>query len=170
MIGSGVGSIGGGFLSEALGFGFEAGAMIGGVVGGIVGGQIYKGIAAKGIALSSTKSGNSPKIDSSVEGKGFDTHAAFKKEMGPAGPNKEWHHIVEQGQISKSGFSPRQIHNTRNIISIDKTVHRQISGYYSSKVSSFTGNLTVREWLSGKSFDVQYQFGVKILQSFGVVL
>ena len=45
MIGSGVGSIGGGFLSEALGFGFEAGAMIGGVVGGIVGGQIYKGIS-----------------------------------------------------------------------------------------------------------------------------
>ena len=32
MIGSGVGSIGGGFLSEALGFGFQAGAMIGAVV------------------------------------------------------------------------------------------------------------------------------------------
>ncbi len=46
MIGSGVGSIGGGFLSEALGFGFEAGAMIGGVVGGIVGGQIFKGVSA----------------------------------------------------------------------------------------------------------------------------
>ncbi len=44
MIGSGVGSIGGGFLSEALGFGFQAGAMIGGVVGGIVGGQIYSGV------------------------------------------------------------------------------------------------------------------------------
>lgn len=46
LIGSGVGSIGGGFLSEALGFGFHAGAMIGGIVGGIVGGQIYKGISA----------------------------------------------------------------------------------------------------------------------------
>ena len=45
MIGSGVGSIGGGFLSEALGFGFQAGAMIGGVVGGIVGGQIFKGVS-----------------------------------------------------------------------------------------------------------------------------
>lgn len=45
MIGSGVGSIGGGFLSEALGFGFQAGAMIGGIVGGIIGGQIYEGIA-----------------------------------------------------------------------------------------------------------------------------
>ena len=55
MIGSGVGSIGGGFLSEALGFGFQAGAMIGGVVGGIVGGQIYKGIAAAKLSAATSK-------------------------------------------------------------------------------------------------------------------
>ena len=168
MIGSGVGSIGGGFLSEALGFGFEAGAMIGGVVGGIVGGQIYKGIAAKGIALSSTKSGNSPKIDSSVEGQGFDTFNDFKKAMGPAGPNKEWHHIVEQSQISKSGFSPRQIHNTKNIIAIDKTIHRQMSGYYGSK-QAMTGGKLVRNWLVGQSYEKQYEFGLQVLKMFKVL-
>ena len=56
MIGSGVGSIGGGFLSEALGFGFQAGAMIGGIVGGIVGGQIhdickFSKIAKQGVTI-----------------------------------------------------------------------------------------------------------------------
>ena len=55
MIGSGVGSIGGGFLSEALGFGFQAGAIIGGIVGGIVGGQVYKGIAAIKLSAATSK-------------------------------------------------------------------------------------------------------------------
>ncbi len=167
MIGSGVGSIGGGFLSEALGFGFQAGAMIGGIVGGIIGGQIYKGIAAKDVSLSSSKSGNSPKIDSSVEGQGFDTFDDFKKAMGSAGPNKEWHHIVEQSQIRKSGFSPRQIHNTKNIIAIDKTIHRQVSGYY-NRILDFTNNTSVRNWLAGQSYQKQYEFGLQVLRSFGV--
>ena len=42
MIGSGVGSIGGGFLSEALGFGFQAGAMKGGSSRSIVAGDRSK--------------------------------------------------------------------------------------------------------------------------------
>ena len=46
LIGAGVGSIAGGYISEAVGYGFEAGAMIGGIVGGIVGGAIYNGVTA----------------------------------------------------------------------------------------------------------------------------
>ena len=149
MIGSGVGSIGGGFLSEALGFGFQAGAMIGGIVGGIVGGQIYKGFTKP-------------------VGKGFDTFKELKNEIGSAGPNKEWHHIVEQCQIKKSGFSPRQIHNTKNIIAIDKTIHRQISGYYASK-QAMTGGQTVRNWLAGQSYQKQYEFGLQVLKMFKVL-
>ncbi|WP_251617681.1 hypothetical protein [Pumilibacter muris] len=50
MIGSGIGGIAGGFISEALGGSFETGAMIGAIVGGIIGGQVYKGVQAASAA------------------------------------------------------------------------------------------------------------------------
>ncbi len=50
MIGSGVGGIAGGYISEGLGFNFETGAMIGNIVGGIVGGKVYDGIHFSAIA------------------------------------------------------------------------------------------------------------------------
>lgn len=40
------------------------------------------------------------------------------------------------------------------------------SSYYSSK-QPFTNGLTVRNWLSGKSFKEQYDFGMKTLKQFG---
>ncbi len=39
--------------------------------------------------------------------------------QGSPGEGNDWHHIVEQSQITKSGFSPEQIHNTSNIIAVD---------------------------------------------------
>ena len=42
MIGSGVGSIAGGFISESLGGSFTTGALIGGIVGSFLGGLAYK--------------------------------------------------------------------------------------------------------------------------------
>ncbi len=44
MIGSGVGGIAGGFISEACGGSFATGAIIGNIVGGIIGGKVYDGI------------------------------------------------------------------------------------------------------------------------------
>jgi len=41
MIGSGIGGIAGGYISEALGGSFELGAAIGNIVGGIAGGKVY---------------------------------------------------------------------------------------------------------------------------------
>ena len=92
---------------------------------------------------------------------GYDSFKAFKKANGPAGPGKEWHHIVEQSQIAKSGFSPKQIHNKNNMVAIDKDVHGKITGYYNSK-QWFTDNLSVRNWLAGQSFDFQYNYGMMI--------
>ena len=42
MIGSGVGGIAGGYISEAFHGSFELGSFIGNIVGGIIGGQIYQ--------------------------------------------------------------------------------------------------------------------------------
>ncbi len=50
MIGAGVGSIGGGYISEALGADFQIGSIIGGFIGGIVGGKIYDRIVYSKIA------------------------------------------------------------------------------------------------------------------------
>lgn len=92
-------------------------------------------------------------------GIGYSTFAKAKTELGSAGDGKQWHHIVEQCQISKSGFSPESIHNTNNLIAIDDTVHRKISGLFSSK-QLYSEGMTVRNWLAGKSFDFQYKFGL----------
>ena len=85
--------------------------------------------------------------------------------MGSAGENNVWHHVVEQSQIKKSGLLPQEIHNTLNVIPIDELTHRKINGYYSS-IRDFTGGLRVRDWLAGRSFNDQYEFGTNVLKLF----
>ena len=122
------------------------------MVAATAGGALFNGVGAYG--SSSTQAGQ-----------GFDTYQQFKKEFGSAGKGNEWHHIVEQSQISKSGFAPQMIHNTDNIVSVDQATHRAISGYYSS-IQPFTDGLTVRNWLAGQSFSFQYQFGLDVIDMF----
>ena len=83
----------------------------------------------------------------------------------PKNQKTEVHHIVEQCQKQKSGFSSAQIQSSSNKIELDYSVHRKISGYYSSKPSEF-GGLRVRDWLAGKSFEEQTEFGWKIIRQF----
>jgi hypothetical protein len=101
--------------------------------------------------------------------KGFRSFRLLKKYLGSAGEGNEWHHIVEKSQVNKSGFSPYDIHNVDNIIKLDKTIHRAITGYYNS-VQKFTSGQRVRDWLAGQSFDfeTQYQFGIQTLKKYGV--
>ena len=129
-----------------------SGAISGAITGGIKGGVSY-----------ASKSTASP--TPSNTGKGFDTFRQLKNEMGSPGTGNEWHHVVEQSQIAKSGFSPQMIHNTNNIISISKTTHRAISGYYSS-VQPFTNGMIVRNWLAGQSFSAQREFGINVIKMF----
>ena len=106
---------------------------------------------------------NSNGTTGNTTGKGFGTYGKFKSEIGSAGEGKQWHHIVEQNQITKSGFPAEQVHNTNNIVEIDRTTHIEISSYYSSK-QSFSNGMTVREWLVGQSFEAQYAFGLEIMR------
>ena len=123
-----------------------SGAVSGAITGGITGGLSYNSGATSA-------------------GKGFDTYRQLKNEIGSPGAGNEWHHIVEQSQIAKSGFSPQMIQNTNNIMSISKTTHRAISGYYSS-VQPFTDGMIVRNWLAGQSFSAQYEFGINVIKMF----
>nr|WP_249351473.1 hypothetical protein [Corallococcus exiguus] len=95
--------------------------------------------------------------------------SALKRARGPAGPGKQWHHIVEQTDGDVQRFGPQALHNTENVIAIDEAIHQQISRYYSSKEPFTTGvQTTVRQWLSGQSFQAQQDFGMMILMRYGV--
>jgi len=48
------------------------------------------------------------------------------------------------------------------------SVHRDISDYYSTPNPAY-GGLSPRDFLRGKSFEEQYQEGLKILRKFGVL-
>ena len=75
----------------------------------------------------------------------------------------EVHHVVEQCQANKSGFSQSQIQADSNKIELSYDTHRAISGYYSSK-QYFTNGMRVRDWLAGQSFEFQTQFGWNVIE------
>jgi RHS repeat-associated protein len=119
------------------------------------------GEVTRAIKLSTNVLG---KTDEIVE-VGCSSYRKLKKGIGSAGVGKEWHHLVEQSQIKKSKVSSNLIQNKLNIISIDKSTHRKISGFYSSRQKKANG-LTVRNWLSGKSYQEQFLFGLGVLYRF----
>lgn len=125
----------------------------GGYIGGFTG-QYATGGTVSVTDSMAVRSGTS-------QGKGFASFEKLKKYLGSAGQGNDWHHIVEQSQIQRSGFTPQMIHNTNNIVPVNRNIHHKISGYYSSKLS-FTNGLTVRDWLAGQSFEAQYNFGIGV--------
>ena len=108
-------------------------------------------------------------INDLTPNQGYSSFKSLKKAIGSAGEGNDWHHIVEQSQIKKSGFSPELIHNTDNIIAIDHATHMKITGYYNTKSFDFTNGLSVRDWLAGQSYEKQYNFGLDVLRKFGVI-
>jgi len=101
--------------------------------------------------------------------KGFKSFSAFKRVFGSAGAGQAWHHVVEQTPGNLSRFGGEAIHNTSNLMKLEHgagSIHSKISGYYSSK-QLFSGEQTVRQWLSTQSFQEQYNFGVETLIKFG---
>ena len=95
--------------------------------------------------------------------------SGLKNALGSAGRGKQWHHIVEQTDGNVQRFGPQALHNTENVLAIDEGVHRRLSAYYSSIDPFWTGQQTVRQWLSGQSFQAQRDFGMKMLKDFGAV-
>ena len=95
--------------------------------------------------------------------KSFSSYRKFQKVYGKAGDGMEWHHIVEQRQSRI--FPPEMIHNPDNMIKLPVGIHRKISGHYSSKYMNT--NMTVRQWLDGKNFEFQYNYGKNVLKLYG---
>jgi hypothetical protein len=92
--------------------------------------------------------------------------SGFKSAMGPAGEGKEWHHIVEKTPGNVKRFGPQALHNTENVIPLDKKLHTRISALYSSVRFDITNTtMTVRKWLSSQSLQAQREFGLLAIEN-----
>ena len=83
----------------------------------------------------------------------------------PNNERTETHHVVEQCQANKSGFSQADIQAKGNKVDLPYELHRKISGFYSSKPDQY-GGLRVRDYLAGQSFEQQSQFGWRVIEKF----
>ena len=92
---------------------------------------------------------------------GYSSFAKAKTALGPAGEGNVYDHVVEQSQIARSGFAPEQIHNPANLNPVPSYVNQLKANYYSTK-PDWTGGRTVRDWLSGQSFEFQHGFGMQV--------
>ncbi|MFY0567887.1 hypothetical protein ACN28E_29215 [Archangium lansingense] len=97
----------------------------------------------------------------------WSSSSGFKSAMGPAGQGSDWHHIVEQTPGNVDRFGGQALHNTENVIALDKTLHTDVSRLYSSIRSRITGSntLTVRKWLSTQSYEAQRAFGLLAIEN-----
>ncbi|HWE71521.1 MAG TPA: hypothetical protein VG328_00050 [Stellaceae bacterium] len=83
------------------------------------------------------------------------------------GSGNEYHHIVEQGGDNSNNFTPEQLQSTKNIIPLPGPIHDMVSAHYSSEYD--TSGKTVRDWLSGQSFEQQYEYGLQTLRDLAIV-
>ncbi len=98
--------------------------------------------------------------------KSFSTYREFKKVYGSAGEGFEWHHnIVEQRSVNVERFGAERIHNIDNMVALPNSLHRKVSGFYSSK-QWWTKGVRVRDWLTNQTFEEQYNFGIKTIKDF----
>jgi len=102
-----------------------------------------------------------------TEHRAFKSFDDFKDFMGPAGEGKQWHHIVEQREANLKRFGPEALHNTENVVPLEKELHIRISAFYSSIQKELTGSskLTVRMWLGTQSYEAQRQFGLRAIEN-----
>lgn len=92
----------------------------------------------------------------------FRTEGELRDYLGPAGPGREWHHIVEKRQACRDGFPPELVHNTDNIISLPLEVHRLVSAKMSSKAEEFDA-IVRRFGVEKLSFANQYNYGLDLI-------
>lgn len=103
------------------------------------------------------------RVGTPTAGSGFLTFARAKTGLGSPGKGNVYDHVVERSQIGRSGFNPTQIHSAENLRAVPTRVNQLKADFYSSK-QPFTNNVTVRDWLTGKPFNEQLEFGLKVLR------
>lgn len=93
----------------------------------------------------------------------FRSERELRDILGPAGPDREWHHIVEKRLAENGRFPPELIHSTDNVISLPAEVHRRVTSEMGSNISS---NIRIlrRLWMEQWSFEEQYNAGLILIE------
>ncbi|WP_370457325.1 hypothetical protein [Corallococcus sp. AB038B] len=127
-------------------------------------GTVTVALAPGAVAMAANGGGPTPPAGTP---RGWGSFSGFKKAQGPAGPGKEWHHIVEQTPGNVQRFGPQALHNTENVIPLDKRLHTDVSGFYSSVRYFITQSYTrtVRQWLSTQPYEAQREFGLLAIEN-----
>lgn len=93
---------------------------------------------------------------------GLNPFSAAKRALGSPGAGNVYDHVVEQSQIARSGFAPELVHNPYNMKPVPAWANQVKANYYSRKFD-WTNGGTVRDWLSGQSYEAQHSFGLRVL-------
>ncbi|WP_353647021.1 hypothetical protein [Mesorhizobium sp. WSM2240] len=100
----------------------------------------------------------------------FRNEDELRRYLGPAGPGREWHHIVEKRLAGREGFPPEKIHSTDNIVSLPIEVHRRVSARMSMRDKAYNFNIR-RFGIEKRTFAEQYDDGLdlvrEILEDYG---
>jgi hypothetical protein len=91
----------------------------------------------------------------------YSSFSSAKRGLGSPGNGNVYDHVVEQSQIKRSGFSPEQIHSSANLNPVSAQVNQLKANWYSRSVDG-AGSGTIRDWLSGQSFEFQFEYGMKV--------
>jgi hypothetical protein len=128
-------------------------------------GGLTLGLAPSAVAMASRDTRSGTRRPSGYQE--WQTHSGMTSALGPAGPGKQWHHIVEQTETNIRNFGPEALHNTENVIPLERAFHQQLSRLYSQIRKDITGSetLTVRKWLSTQSYEEQRQFGLLAIEN-----
>jgi len=81
-------------------------------------------------------------------------------------PGYDVHHIVERNQ--RDYFSSDIIDDPDNLVLVPRLKHQEINGWYQRKNPAF-GDESPRDYLDGRSWDVQRAVGLGALREFGVL-
>jgi hypothetical protein len=92
----------------------------------------------------------------------FRSERELREYLGPAGPNREWHHIVEKRLAENGKFPPEIIHST-DIINLPVEVHRRVSARMSTRERAFDNNIR-RRWIEKRTFGEQYDDGLELVE------
>lgn len=83
-------------------------------------------------------------------------------------PGYDIHHIVEQTQAEREGFTRELIDGPDNLVRIPTMKHWEINAWYQTKNDEF-GGMSPREYLSGRSWEVRRSVGLDALRKYGVL-
>ena len=92
------------------------------------------------------------------------------KYFGSAGDGSEYHHLVTQGGANEDnpGIPQSQLQNTDNIIILPTLLHEMVSDEYFRRAPDGSG-MTLYDWLQTQPYEVQREFGLKILRDLHIL-